>query len=202
MPKGKVGIGLARRKEVSELVLPLAPEREAPSLRITLVATGLVALFAFLIPINDLYLRNTPLAGNLLPTNTVLVLLLFSVVVNPLLRWVAPRFVFRPSELAALWALMVIPSGIAMAGFWRYILPQIANLLYSASPFNRWDTLLLPYAPDWLVVLDKVTVRGFYEGNQGVIVWDGWLSWDFGFLLELFCFLPPFVLPLWCGANG
>lgn len=176
MPKGKVGIGLARRKEVSELVLPLAPEREAPSLRITLVATGLVALFAFLIPINDLYLRNTPLAGNLLPTNTVLVLLLFSVVVNPLLRWVAPRFVFRPSELAALWALMVIPSGIAMAGFWRYILPQIANLLYSASPFNRWDTLLLPYAPDWLVVLDKVTVRGFYEGNQGVIVWDGWLK--------------------------
>lgn len=155
---------------------PLLTAKEPPTLRVLALATVLVAFFAFLIPINDLYLRNTPLAGNLLPTNTVLVLALLSVIINPLLRWLAPRFALRSSELAALWALMVIPSGIAMAGFWRYILPQISNLLYSASPFNRWDILLLPYAPDWLVVLDKITARGFYEGNGGVIVWDGWLK--------------------------
>ncbi|MFN3421048.1 MAG: DUF6785 family protein, partial [Armatimonadota bacterium] len=131
---------------------------------------------------------NTPLAGNLLPTNTVLVLLIFALLVNPFLRRFLPKFAFRSAELAALWALMVIPSGIAMAGFWRYILPQIANLLYSASPVNRWDTMLLPYAPDWLVVLDKVTVRGFYEGNAGKIVWDGWLR-PFSFWLPFGCAL-------------
>ncbi len=38
------------------------------------------------------------------------------------------------------------------------------------------DTVILPYAPDWLVVLDRVTVRGFFEGNNGAIVWDGWLK--------------------------
>jgi len=178
------------RERLKRQVLPLKAEEtgKALSLRSKLLATFFVALFAFIIPINDLYLRNTPLAGNLLPTNTVLVLLFFVLLVNPLLLKFSPRFAFRPDELASLWALMVIPSGIAMAGFWRYILPQIANLLYSASPVNRWDTLLLPYAPDWLVVLDKVTVRGFYEGNAGRIVWDGWLK-PFGFWLPFGCAL-------------
>lgn len=168
---------MMERKQVDRLsLLRETPQREKLSPRVGALATVFVVLFAYLIPINDLYLRNTPLAGNLLPTNTVLVLLIFVLAINPTLRLLAPRFAFRSSELAALWALLVIPSGIAMAGFWRYILPQIANLLYSASPVNRWDTLLLPHAPDWLVVLDKVTVRGFYEGNAGVIVWDGWIK--------------------------
>ncbi len=162
--------------------------KEKPSHRALALSTFLVVLSAFIIPINDLYLRNTPLAGNLLPTNTILVLLFFAIFVNPILSKFFPKMAFRPAELAAIWALMVIPSGIAMAGFWRYILPQIANLLYSASPVNRWDTLLLPYAPDWLVVLDKVTVRGFYEGNAGRIVWDGWLK-PFGFWIPFGCAL-------------
>jgi hypothetical protein len=160
--------------------------KESVSARVAVLATLLTVLFAFITPINDLYLRNTPLAGNLLPTNTVLVLLFFVLLVNPILRKFAPRFALQTPELASLWALLVIPSGIAMAGFWRYILPQIANLLYSASPVNRWDTLLLPYAPDWLVVLDKVTVRGFYEGNAGMVVWDGWLK-PFKFWIPFGC---------------
>ncbi|MCS7254701.1 MAG: hypothetical protein NZ781_11850 [Armatimonadetes bacterium] len=179
---------MAQEQVRQKVLLKEMERKEGLSNRIIILAVLFVALFAFIIPINDLYLRNTPLAGNLLPTNSVLVLLIFSLFINPILRKLMPRFVFRSSELAALWALMVIPSGIAMAGFWRYILPQIANLLYSASPVNRWDTLLLPYAPDWLVVLDKVTVRGFYEGNSGTIVWDGWLK-PFGFWVPFGCAL-------------
>lgn len=162
------------------LAQPLTTAKEMPTSRVVALAILLVTIFAFIIPFNDLYLLNTPLAGNLLPTNTVLVLLLLAVIINPLLRWLSPRYAFRPSELAALWALIVIPSGIAMAGFWRYILPQLANLTYRASPFNRWDILLHPYAPDWLVVTDKVGARGFYEGNAGAILWDAWLK-PFGF---------------------
>ncbi len=170
------------------LELRESERKEKMSSRVIAVAVFFVALFAFIIPINDLYLRNTPLAGNLLPTNTVLVLLVFALLINPILRKFSPNLSFRPAELASLWALMVIPSGLAMAGFWRYILPQIANLLYSASPVNRWDTLLLPHAPDWLVVLDKVTVRGFYEGNAGRIIWDGWIK-PFSFWLPFGCAL-------------
>lgn len=188
-----------KRDQVAQQVLALREMERKEKLSSRGITLGVifVTLFAFIIPINDLYLRNTPLAGNLLPTNTVLVLLIFVLFVNPFLRKFLPNFAFRSAELAALWALMVIPSGIAMAGFWRYILPQIANLLYSASPVNRWDTLLLPYAPDWLVVLDKVTVRGFYEGNAGRIVWDGWLK-PFSFWLPFGCVL---LFAIFCLAS-
>jgi hypothetical protein len=149
-------------------------QRFVPTRRTIGLAMALAALFAWLIPHNDLLLRNTPLAGNLLPTNTVLVLLVFVVFVNPFLRRVAPRWAFHPTELATLWVLLLIPSGIPMAGFWRYILPPIASLVYRASPSNRWDTLLLPHAPDWLIVTDAVAVRGFFEGGGGVIPWAAW----------------------------
>jgi hypothetical protein len=151
-------------------------QRRTPTRRTIGVAMVLTALFAWLIPHNDLLLRNTPLAGNLLPTNTVLVLLIFVALLNPLLRRIAPAWVFHPSELATLWALLLIPSGIPMAGFWRYILPPIASLLYRASPSNRWDALLLPHAPNWLVVTDAVAVRGFFEGNGGIIPWTAWVK--------------------------
>ncbi|GBC98973.1 hypothetical protein HRbin17_01494 [bacterium HR17] len=153
----------------------LPAETRAPlSHRVVVIAAGLTVAFALLVPYNDLYLRNTPLAGNLLPTNTVLTLLVLAVGINPLLRRWAPRWALSSAELAGLWALLLIPSGIPMAGFWRYILPQVASLAYHASPANRWDVLLLPYAPDWLVLTDRVAARGFYEGAGGVIPWAAW----------------------------
>lgn len=182
----KWGLDNVEKMAITWQVLEEKELREKPSFRAAIASALFVALFSFITPINDLYLRNTPLAGNLLPTNTILILLIFVLVINPLLRYLSPKHAFRSPEVAALWALMVIPSGIAMAGFWRYILPQITNLMYSASPVNRWDILLLPYAPDWLVVLDKITVRGFYEGNSPTIAWEGWIK-PFGFWIPFGC---------------
>ena len=55
-------------------------QRRTPTKRTIGLAMALTALFAWLIPHNDLLLRNTPLAGNLLPTDTVLVLLIFAAI--------------------------------------------------------------------------------------------------------------------------
>lgn len=172
---------------------PHPPGKEVIPRRIIFLGTALVILFSVLTPLNDLYLRNTPLAGNLLPTHSVLTLLFLSVVLNPLLhRWM-PHYAFQAKELGALWALLVIPSGIPMAGFWRYILPQISGLTYRASSANRWDTLLLPYAPDWLIVTDKVAARGFYEGGSPSIPWDAWMT-------PLLNFWVPFGVALLFGV--
>ncbi len=164
----------AVREKAFLLVEEKKVKTSPPTLRVLFLSLLLSLFFSYAIPYNDLYLGNTPLAGNLLPTNTVLVLLIVSGLVNPFLtRW-APRKRFGGAELATLWAFLAIPSGIAMAGFWRYILPQIANLYYRATPQNRWDSLLVPYAEPWMVVTDRLTVRGFYEGTGGAIIWDGW----------------------------
>ncbi len=150
-------------------------ERTAPPVRAVILALLLVAVFAYITPYNDYDLANTFVAGNLLPTSSMVVLLLCVFFVNPFLRCFAPRFTLRPHELAALWSLIVIASGIPAAGLWRYIIPQLPNLLYRASAANRWDELLLPHAPTWLVVTDKAAAKGFYEGTNGRILWEAWL---------------------------
>jgi hypothetical protein len=162
---------------VRPLVVPTpTTERWAPTLRVTAIALALVALFAYLTPYNDYDLANTFVAGNLLPTSSMVVLLVCVFLINPLLRLLAPRRALRPYELAALWALLVIPSGIPAAGLWRYIIPQLPNLLYRASAANRWDELLIPNAPAWLVLTDKAAAKGFYEGAGGRILWDAWIT--------------------------
>ncbi len=160
-------------ERVLQAVETTAPNRL--SLRVVVLALALVAAFAYITPYNDYDLANTFVAGNLLPTSSMVVLLLFVFVFNPLLRWLVPRYAFRPHELAALWALIVIASGIPAAGLWRYIIPQLPNLYYRASAANRWDELLFPHAPSWLVITDKAAARGFYEGTDGRILWDAWL---------------------------
>ncbi len=160
-------------ERVLQAVEAAAPNRL--SLRVVVLALALVAAFAYITPYNDYDLANTFVAGNLLPTSSMVVLLLFVFVLNPLLRWLVPRYAFRPHELAALWALIVIASGIPAAGLWRYIIPQLPNLYYRASAANRWDELLFPHAPSWLVITDKAAARGFYEGTDGRILWDAWL---------------------------
>ncbi len=164
-------------------------ESHRPSWRILLLSLALVAGFAYITPYNDYDLANTFVAGNLLPTSSMVVLLLFVFLLNPILRWLAPQFTFRPFELATLWALIVMASGIPAAGLWRYILPQLPNLYYRASAANRWDELLFPHAPSWLVVTDKAAAKGFYEGTGARILWEAWwqpLSFWLPFAFVLF----------------
>ncbi len=175
------------------------PEKRPSSLlglswRSVSLALLLVSVFAYITPYNDYDLANTFVAGNLLPTSSMLVLLTFVFLVNPILRKLAPKFAFRSHELATLWALIVIASGIPAAGLWRYIIPQLPNLFYRASAANRWDELLFPHAPSWLVITDKAAAKGFYEGTGGRILWDAWLTplafwlpFAFAFFFALFC---------------
>ncbi|MCS7224580.1 MAG: hypothetical protein NZ959_08510 [Armatimonadetes bacterium] len=172
--------------------LPAGPATQKPplplSLRTLLLALPLIAIFAYITPYNDYDIANTFVAGNLLPTSSMVVLLVVTLIVNPALRRFIPRVAFQSHELAGLWALIVIPSGIAAAGLWRYIIPQLPNLFYRESPQNRWDQLLIPYAPPWLVITDKAAARAFYEGNGGLIIWSDWtmpLSFWFPFSLAL-----------------
>ncbi|MFN3420511.1 MAG: DUF6785 family protein [Armatimonadota bacterium] len=191
------GEGLMLEKgRVEPLVRP--EKRPSPpfglSWRSVSLALVLVAIFAYITPYNDYDLANTFVAGNLLPTSSMLVLLTCVFLVNPIFRKLAPKFALRSHELATLWALIVIASGIPAAGLWRYIIPQLPNLFYRASAANRWDELLFPHAPSWLVITDKAAAKGFYEGTGGRILWDAWLTplafwlpFAFAFFFALFC---------------
>lgn len=159
MPLEHVSEGVKALNEVVQM----RELRPRVSARALLLAFACIIGFSFLTPYNDYYIANTFIAGNLLPTSSIVVLLVLVMVVNPLLWRYARKFAFHAGELATVWSLIVIASGIPAAGLWRYIIPQIANLLYRASPENRWTEILVPYTPSWLIVSDKVVVRQFFR---------------------------------------
>jgi hypothetical protein len=128
----------------AEPLLPAGEAKAGKAFGLTgrslLIAFAFVLLFAYITPYNDYDLANTFIAGNLLPTSSMVVLLLCVFIANPLLRRFAPRFALRSEELAAIWAIIVIASGIPAAGLWRYIIPQLPNLFlprFGSQPLGR-----------------------------------------------------------------
>ncbi|MCC7493937.1 MAG: hypothetical protein IT204_16390 [Fimbriimonadaceae bacterium] len=147
------------------------------SLRAVLLALLAVGLLSWITPYNDYDLQNTYIAGNLFPQGAMVVLLALVLAVNPILRRVAPRQVFRPAELGLIWGIIAIASGIPAAGFLRYLLTAQTAVGYYATPENRWATTIVPHLKPWMVPVGSEASTLFYSGSpSGLVPWAAWRS--------------------------
>jgi hypothetical protein len=48
---------------------------------------------------------------------------------------------------------------------------QMNHAFWFDSPSNRWRELFLSYIPTWLMVSDRATLAGFYQGNSSPYSW-------------------------------
>jgi len=187
------------RRPVSRHALdsfPVATDAMHPRIRLSPRAFVLgllcVAGLSALTPYNDYYLQSTFIAGNLLPTGSIVVLLILAYVVNPLLRWVRQR-AFTAGELATTWSIVIVASGIPAAGLWRYVIPQMVSARYLSNSGNNWEESLVPSGSRWLTVQSDQAARWFYEGLPGgqAIPWREWAqplaTWIVIGLLAYFC---------------
>lgn len=152
---------------LSESAQTAADGGEAARRRLTaravLVGLICVAGLSVITPYNDYYLQSTYIAGNFLPTGSLVVLLLLAYVVNPLLRLARLR-AFRRGELATVWSVIIVASGIPTAGLWRYVIPQMVSARYLSNSANSWDEWLVPNGSRWLTVQSDQAAHWFYEG--------------------------------------
>lgn len=157
---------------------PGAPERHPDrpaSGRAVVIALAAVAAFSWITPYNDFDLQNTYIAGNLFPIGAMVVVLVLALAVNPVLLRLAPRHRFRPHELALIWAVIAIASGIPTAGLWRYLIPAQAALRQFATPENHWLELLEPRLRPWMVPRHEEALLTFYRGAaSGRVPWSAW----------------------------
>ncbi|NCQ29467.1 MAG: hypothetical protein GW802_18880, partial [Armatimonadetes bacterium] len=114
----------------------LLPKPRCLSRRAVLLGLAFVGLLAAITPYNDYYVQATFVAGNLLPTGSMVVLLLLACLVNPLLRRLRRR-ALSAGELATIWAMIIAASGIPAAGLWRYVFPQAVAARYFSSTANN-----------------------------------------------------------------
>ena len=112
----------------------------------------------------------------------VILLFLLTLIINPVLKLISPLAGLNRRELLVVYIMMVMASPIPTLFVGKF-LSTISYSSYYATPENRWEELLHPYMPEWLMVNDFQTVRKFYEGAESdePIPWAKWspvmLAW-------------------------
>lgn len=137
------------------------------------LAGGLCALT----PYNDYVVGNTYIAGNHFPVGAVFVLLVLSLA-NLVAYRMRGRGLLRLRELAVVYIIIMVTSGIPSSGLLRYLVPVMTAPYYYANPGNQWEQLFWDRIPPWLAVSSPVGVFGFWEGLPfGASV--PWREWAF-----------------------
>ncbi len=121
----------------------------------------------------------------------VLFLLFWLTAGNALVRRRAPRWALAPSELATVYVLLCVQTGISSGRLAFWILCAITYPFYSGTPTHAGLAEHAARLPGWLVVRDPDALRAFHAGGREFFqahqfaVWAGpILSWSL-FLLVL-----------------
>ncbi|MCS7223068.1 MAG: hypothetical protein NZ959_00715 [Armatimonadetes bacterium] len=137
--------------------------------------------------------------------NAVLILLALFVVTG-LIRWLTGWQLLCREEMIALYFAVGVGSALVGHDQSQVLLAVIGHTHYFKDPFNRYEEILFPHLPSWLIVTDTSALRDLYIGNsslwlpQNLFAWLGPLSYWWAFwlaLLVLFLSLSVLFLPQW-----
>jgi hypothetical protein len=154
-----------------------------------------VVFICGLAPYNDWAVSNTFMIGNFLPIGLVLVLLVLVLLVNGLLRAVAPTHMIREAELAVITAMLLASCSLPSSGLMRYLPSSIVGIHTTAADKvelskvvqdARIPSWLLPDMPDSADTPNakaNTDVMKYYlsRSPDQVVPWSAWvrpiLSW-------------------------
>lgn len=136
-----------------------------------LVGGGLCALT----PYSDYIVMNTYMAGSHFPMGAAAVLFLLALL-NLVVHRVRGRPLLQLGEIAVIYVIAVVTSGIPDLGLLGYLTPLLTICYYSATPGNGWAEIFWDHIPPWMAVSDETAFRGYYEGlPPGTpIPWGAW----------------------------
>lgn len=149
----------------------IQPKSVRPTtLILALAAMGLLAYLG----VAKEFLDVTTMGHLHFPIGPFLVLLVFVLGMNVLLRSINPRWALSTAQLVALWILTIVPFGTAT----DYMAPHMAAYHYYASPANNWDALFDDQISPPLLVQDHTAVTAFFEGLPPgqMVPWAAWIE--------------------------
>ncbi|NLW49568.1 MAG: hypothetical protein GXY85_01820 [Candidatus Brocadiaceae bacterium] len=127
------------------------------------------------------------------PVSCVFALVVLTLVVNVVIKFVRRGWAFRQAELMLVWIMLLVASSIPTTGLQRFWLPMLAGPPYLAGRSDIiWrETALNAVADDLVVSKDPLSVaaRRFYEGggSEARVPWHAWrtplLSWGVFWLI-------------------
>ena len=148
------------------------------TLRAFVVGVCLSFFISIFAPYGVLMIKGSEMAENFATPAAMLMLLILTLVVNPMLKLVRRSWGFSYEELVAMYIMMIVACSIPTMGLTANLLPTLSGAFYYATPENEWKDMIWPYLPDWLFPDDpEVTVKYFYEGipKGDPIPWMAWI---------------------------
>ena len=143
--------------------------------RSVIIGLLLACALCAITPYNDYVIVNTYIAGNHFPVGAVAVLLLLGLL-NVIALKRRGRALLRTREVAVIYIIIMVTSGIPSSGLLRYLITVLCVPYYYASAGNRWEVLFWDHIPTWTWVSDDFAVKAFWEGlpdGMGV-PWHAW----------------------------
>ena len=137
----------------------------------SLSAFGLSAGAAY----GTLYLKGSFMALGTSMPGAVFIFFILTLLINPLLKFIAPTAGLNRRELLVVYIMMVMASPIPTLFVGKF-LSTISYPFYYATAENNWVDLIYPYIPDWMMLHDFEIARKFYEGGKRdePIPWAAW----------------------------
>jgi len=123
--------------------------------------------------------------------------LLVVVLLNRLLKFIAPRLRLAPREIAGLYIMSMLATMVCSRGLYDLLMPGLVGLNYYATPANKWHEVFYPHIRSYLVPWDTTVeamqpvTKYFYEGTGR---WDGWIDYLPLWIKPLGFWLVPAVL--------
>lgn len=119
------------------------------------------------------------------------------VLINLIFIKVYQREVLSQSELLTIYTMLCLGSSVAGNNMLENLVLSLGHASWFATPENEWNKLFFKYIPDWLAVMNKDALRGFYLGDSTLYtkehlnVWlkplSFWAIFVFLFIFTMLC---------------
>jgi hypothetical protein len=135
-----------------------------------------------LIPPNVFFLVNNHVTLSGLPTTlslfyNVIIILLFLVSVNFILRLISPSLALNEGELLTVYVMLSVASAMSGHDMMQTVVPALTHGFWFATPENDWRSLFWRYLPDWLVMSDERELRIYYFGGTSLYSMERLRHW-------------------------
>jgi len=169
----------------SRLEQPLTSSRHFTA-RAFLIGLALIILTNIWATYSEYYMQSSILGGGVVPMSIFMPLAILVMVVNVLLKAMAPRWALSASELIIVFIMCWAGNA---AGWAAWFLALMSAPYYFATAENEWADYFHAYIPKWLVPANEGNAMGFfYEGlpSGESIPWAVWITplcWWFTFIV-------------------
>jgi Family of unknown function (DUF6785)/Domain of unknown function (DUF6784) len=99
------------------------------------------------------------------------------ILANLVLRRLRAEWALTQGELLTVYIMVSLGSTVAAHDMMQMLVPTIPHAYWFATPENRWEQLIQPHLPSWLVVSDEHAMRGYYEGRTSILDVANYRPW-------------------------